>query len=308
MSATCPVCANSSSGFPVVQGGVRDARDDYAPEALQCGDCTAVFLWPRMNGEAQRRFYETNAQIDRTHGQAFDWNDYTRKTRADVMRRVRFLESHLAPTDILLEVGCGYGFFLSEIAEHVGTAIGIEPGPDRRAFATGELGLDVRPPPLRDAGIEPASIDMACAFHVLEHVDRPVTFLSEIRDALRPGGRLVVEVPNVADLYNRLSPAYRAFHFQSAHLIYFDPATLRRVLEDSGFVIESLIGVQRYAFANALHWLTTGRPQLNRPSRLVNSGPAQAFDGLYRRCLELTGRSDTLLCIARNSRSSPETP
>ena len=290
-----------------MQNGVRDARDDYAPQALQCGDCGTVFLWPRMNRKTQHRFYETNAQVNRTHGQSFDWDDYTRKTRADVTRRVRFLEPHLASTGTLLEVGCGYGFFLSEIAGHVGAAIGIESGPDRRDFATGELGLDIRPPPLRDAGIEPDSADIVCAFHVLEHVDRPAAFLSEIREALRPGGRLVIEAPNVADLYNRLSPAYRAFHFQSAHLIYFDPATLRRVLESSGFVIESLIGVQRYAFANALHWLTTGRPQLNRASRLVNSGAARALDGLYRRCLESTGRSDTLLCTARKARSSPET-
>ena len=102
MSVTCPVCANSSAGFSVVQNGVRDARDDYAPQALQCGDCGTVFLWPRMNRKTQHRFYETNAQVNRTHGQSFDWDGYTRKTRADVTRRVRFLEPHLASTGTLL--------------------------------------------------------------------------------------------------------------------------------------------------------------------------------------------------------------
>jgi len=306
VSATCPVCDTQSGDFPVIHAAVRDATDDYAPKALKCSTCGIVFLWPRMDAAAQQAFYDSNTQLLNTHGDDFDWDDYTRRTRADVMRRVAFLTPHLSMDHRLLEVGCGYGFFLSEIRGKVATAIGIEPGAARQAFAKDELRLDVRSPPLSTAGIPPASIDVACAFQVLEHIDRPIPFLSEIRDVLRPDGLLIVEVPNFADLYVRLSAPYRAFHFQSAHLVYFAPATLQRVVEASGFTVESLIGAQRYAFGNALHWLTKGRPQLKRPSRNVESGLARAADRLYRRCLESTRRSDTLICIARNARTAAD--
>ena len=94
--------------------------------------------------------------------------------------------------------------------------------------------------------------------------------------------RLVIEVPNVADIYLRLSRPYRRFHFQTAHAVYFSPATLRKVLTGAGFAVESLEGVQRYAFNNALHWLTHRRPQLERPSRRAHSAPAELFDRIYR--------------------------
>jgi SAM-dependent methyltransferase len=306
--ATCPVCGTQSGDFPVVHATVRDASDTYAPNALQCSACNAVFLWPRMDAPEQHAFYDSNTQLLKAHGDEFDWDDYTRRTRADVSRRVEFLTPHLSTDQRLLEVGCGYGFFLSEIRSKVDTAIGLEPGAARQNFAKNELRLDVRSPPLSTAGIPPGSIDLACAFHVLEHIDRPIPFLTEIRDALRPGGLLVVEVPNFADLYVRLSAPYRAFHFQSAHLVYFTPETLRHVVEASGFTIESLIGVQRYAFANALHWLAKRRPQLKRPSRNAESVLCRAVDRLYRRCLESTRRSDTLICIARNAETAADTP
>ncbi len=306
MNAVCPVCDTQSGRFPVIHAAVRDASDAYAPCALRCSDCDAVFLWPRMDAAAQQAFYDSNTQLLNTHGDDFDWDDYTRRTRADVMRRVEFLTPQLSSDHRLLEVGCGYGFFLSEIRDKVDRAIGIEPGAARQTFAKDELRLDVRLPPLSTAGIPPASIDIACAFQVLEHIDRPLPFLDEIRGVLQPGGFLVVEVPNFADLYVRLSAPYRAFHFQSAHLVYFTPSTLRRVLEDSGYIVESLIGVQRYAFGNAWHWVTKGQPQLKRPSRNVKSGFARIADRLYRRCLESTLRSDTLICIARNARTATD--
>lgn len=308
MSALCPVCNTQSGDFPVIHAAVRDASDAYAPSALRCSVCGTVFLWPRLDAAAQRAFYDSNTQLLNTHGDDFDWDDYTRRTRADVMRRVEFLTPRLSPDHRLLEIGCGYGFFLSEILGMVDTAIGIEPGAARQSFAKDELRLDVRSPPLSTAGIPPASIDVACAFQVLEHIDRPIPLLTEIRDVLRPGGLLVVEVPNCADLYVRLSAPYRAFHFQSAHLVYFTPSTLRHVLEDSGYTVESLIGVQRYAFGNAWHWLTKGQPQLNRPSRNVESGFARIADRFYRSCLESTLRSDTLICIARSARTATDTP
>jgi len=306
VSALCPVCDTQSGGFPVIHATVRDASESYAPSARRCTACGAVFLWPRMDAAAQQAFYDSNTQLLNTHGDDFDWDDYTRRTRADVMRRVEFIAPLLSADHRLLEVGCGYGFFLSEIRGRVETAIGIEPGPARQTFAKDELRLDVRSPPLPNTGIPPASIDVACAFQVLEHIDRPIPFLAEIRDVLRPDGLVIVEVPNFADLYVRLSAPYRAFHFQAAHLVYFTPATLRRAIEASGYTVESLIGVQRYAFANALHWLIKGQPQLKRPSRNVESGFAHVLDRLYRRCLESTRRSDTLICIARNARTATD--
>jgi SAM-dependent methyltransferase len=275
---------------------------------MRCPACTGVFLWPQMDAETERRFYADNAQLKRTLGDEFDWNDYARRTEADTARRAQFLAPFLGPTVRLIEVGCGYGFVLSRIRDRVRQAIGIEPGETRRAHGKEKLGLDLRPPPLVADDVTPGSIDVACAFQVLEHIRQPAPFLAEIFTVLKPGGRLVIEVPNFADLYVGLSRPYRAFHFQSAHALYYTPATLKRVLAQAGFTVDSIEGVQRYAMANAAHWLRHGKPQIKAPARRMSNGALALLDRAYRHGLARSLRSDTIIATARKPVETPPMP
>jgi SAM-dependent methyltransferase len=47
--------------------------------------------------------------------------------------------------------------------------------------------------------------DAVLALHVAEHVDDPVALLSRVHDWVRPGGRIVVVVPNAESLHRRLA-------------------------------------------------------------------------------------------------------
>jgi SAM-dependent methyltransferase len=47
--------------------------------------------------------------------------------------------------------------------------------------------------------------DAVLVLHVAEHVDDPVALLAHLRDWVRPGGRLVVVVPNAESLHRRLA-------------------------------------------------------------------------------------------------------
>jgi SAM-dependent methyltransferase len=252
-----------------------------------------------MASDVEQVFYTDNTQLRRALGDGFDWEGYVERTRPDTERRERLLARYVTASDRLLDVGCGYGFLLSRIANRVKEAIGIEPGKVRRDFGRTKLGADIRQPPLASAGIASESVDVACIFQVLEHIVTPGPFLAEIREALKPGGLLVVEVPNFADIYVRLIPAYRAYHFQSAHALYYTPGTLRHVINRAGFTVVAVRGVQRYAFANALHWALHRAPQRIDPSRTVRGGAAAFLDHVYRSLLSASRLSDTLVCLAR---------
>jgi 2-polyprenyl-3-methyl-5-hydroxy-6-metoxy-1,4-benzoquinol methylase len=77
--------------------------------------------------------------------------------------------------------------------------------------------------------------DIVVMNHVLEHVADPVGFLRDIQRRIKPGGVLHIAVPNVASWSARLSgwASYEPYH-----LMYFTPATLRRTVEQAGFVVE----------------------------------------------------------------------
>lgn len=98
--------------------------------------------------------------------------------------------------DIVLDVGCGSGAFLREIADQVARVVGI----DQNAEAVAEL---------RSAGIEayacnfesfsrlqPATFNLACAFHVLEHYSQVEKLVEPLLRCMKPGGRIYLSVPN----------------------------------------------------------------------------------------------------------------
>jgi SAM-dependent methyltransferase len=93
----------------------------------------------------------------------------------------------------VLDVGCGWG----AIASHLGAwgeVIGVEPSPVARdeAEARGVRVLDGRAEALP---VEDASVEIAIAGDVIEHVDDDAAAAAEIARALRPGGTALVTVP-----------------------------------------------------------------------------------------------------------------
>jgi SAM-dependent methyltransferase len=96
-----------------------------------------------------------------------------------------------------LEVGCGTGYVLSSIlaARPDLEAVGAELFPEGLRLARRRLkGVPLAQMDARSLGIEGA-FDVIGAFDVLEHIDRDEEALRAMLEALRPGGGLVVTVP-----------------------------------------------------------------------------------------------------------------
>lgn len=100
----------------------------------------------------------------------------------------------LPAAGLLLDAGCGTGGFLRRVARP--GAIGLEFNPDAARRAAEKSGLavvagSVNALPLRDASIDAiASLDVLCHMGA-----RPDQLLSESLRVLRPGGRLVLNLP-----------------------------------------------------------------------------------------------------------------
>lgn len=81
------------------------------------------------------------------------------------------------------------------------------------------------------------------AADILEHLNDPSRMLRLIRDALPPGGRLLISVPNVAHLYVRLALLFGRFPYADrgildrTHRYFYTRLSLREALRRSGFEI-----------------------------------------------------------------------
>ena len=102
-----------------------------------------------------------------------------------------------------MDLGCGRGEWLTLLRDAGVPCSGVDANP--RFVAAGRaLGLDIE---LGDAighlqGIPPDSVDMVTAFHVIEHLgtEELLALLEAARSALRPGGCVLLETPNPANL------------------------------------------------------------------------------------------------------------
>lgn len=116
----------------------------------------------------------------------------------------QILSPYIHPGDIALDVGCGMGYFTLTLAQLVGDggkviAADLQPqmlsGLRRRAERAGLLDRIHLHPALPDRIGLDDPLDFALAFWMVHEVGQPESFLREIYEALKPGGRLLVVEP-----------------------------------------------------------------------------------------------------------------
>lgn len=157
------------------------------------------------------------------------------------------LDAHVAGSRRVLDVGCGDGSASGAwLANRCGSYVGVDVSP-AAVEAARVRGLDART--IDDAGELPFpadSFDGAICTEVLEHLFDPLGALEEIRRVLRPGGTVVVTVPNVAHwryradlaLLGRFNPRADSVSasepWRDPHIRFFTQATLGQVIARAG--------------------------------------------------------------------------
>jgi 2-polyprenyl-3-methyl-5-hydroxy-6-metoxy-1,4-benzoquinol methylase len=133
----------------------------------------------------------------------------------------------------ILEVGCGSGNVLrvlQRLAEGRGEVQGLEVSDAAAEVARRRTGLTVTSGYLSDLDAT-ASFDVIAAFDVLEHIADEAGVLVQMRDRLRPHGRLILTVPAHQSLW---SP----FDVASGHERRYSLQMLSRSLRAAGFEVE----------------------------------------------------------------------
>jgi SAM-dependent methyltransferase len=142
----------------------------------------------------------------------------------------------------LLDVGCSNGAFISA-AQSLGMhAVGVEPSaaPAQAAIASG---LRVHQGFLQDICLPGASFDVVTLFEVIEHVKDPLSLFEECRRVLRKRGLLVIRTGNTDSWtahYRKDRWEYFSISEHGGHISFFNPVSVGRLAERSGFSVEWL--------------------------------------------------------------------
>lgn len=158
--------------------------------------------------------------------------------RLNTRKAIERLEMYAQPGPIL-DFGCGTGIQLKVACEMGWQGQGLEPLTGHSIYARAHFDLPVINDVLHDDSFGPESFNAITAYQVFEHLPDPVHTMQQLVKALKPGGALLVEVPNIDNLLSRImGPRHR--HFVIDHLNFFSAATLSRLMEDSGLKVVSV--------------------------------------------------------------------
>lgn len=130
----------------------------------------------------------------------------------------------------VLDVGTGYGYLLRALARRGLEGVGVEVSAAESAFARERLGLDVRTGLLEEVDLPAGAFDLAACFEVIEHVPRPIEFVTQMARAVRPGGWVLIQTDNFASGAARGMGARFPKWIPHTHVCHFEPETLRRCL------------------------------------------------------------------------------
>ncbi len=179
----------------------------------------------------------------------------------DAVRRRRLVRAALgaSPGERILDVGCGPGFFCTELLDEVGPdgmIIGLDTSPQMLALAArrcqGHGNVEFHEADATALPVPDASADAALCVQVLEYVPDVAAGLAELRRALRPGGRVVVWDVDWATVSWHSADAARMQRVLNAwdeHLAHPSlPSKLTPALRTAGF---EQVQMQAHTFATA---------------------------------------------------------
>ena len=233
----CNLCGSAASA-PLYQIPDYLLERDGQTTLVQCQECGLIYQTHRPTlaemGAHYPPEYESYAlppgkQTPRLLKLAYDYGKFKR-TR--IITRVKG-GGHL------LDVGCSTGTFLLAMREKPGWQVsGVEISEHAAQIARDDYRLEVFTGTLDEAAFPADTFDAVTLWDVFEHLHDPSGTLHEIHRVLKPGGVLVLRVPNADSWDAKLFGKTWAGLDAPRHLYVFGRKTLQQILEKAQFRVD----------------------------------------------------------------------
>lgn len=165
-AVACPLCDGLDSTR------ILRLPDSFAAggvlEIARCDGCSLVYLEKQLTDAGMK-------QLENENGFYKMPSDVAESTIGRVGPMVECLEGYAPRRGRFLDIGCNCGLLLEAARRRGWHVAGIELSPVAAEHARSHYGLDVRGSFEEFAGAEP--LDLAVAWHVLEHTPNPIAFI-----------------------------------------------------------------------------------------------------------------------------------
>ena len=247
-SDRCVVCGAHLP--PEVNVKVRLLDRHYLQACSECG--TWLYL-PRHKPAEQVSIHDDELYFDHPYFKLRrNANEGQRRRCRGIFARINMgIDCSSLRGQRLLDIGCDTGVFLQIAAEEFGIVpVGIDVS-KRAVSSARECGIEAYRFTIEEAPENLRDFAVITAIDLIEHVTDPISFLTEIRRRLRPGGVVYVETPNIRsavyDAGRLLSLVSRGRAaalldrlFPPQHIQYFTRTSLAQMAGISGLEVVHL--------------------------------------------------------------------
>lgn len=134
--------------------------------------------------------------------------------------------SYIENNDLVLEIGSGFGAFLSKLKDSNIRSVGLELNPHATEVSI-KNGLKVKNTLIQnEAKTNKGVYDVVCSFQVLEHITEVHNFIKASIDALKISGKLIIGVPN-NNPYLFVNDKYHTLNLPPHHAGLWDKKSLK---------------------------------------------------------------------------------
>lgn len=266
-------------------------RDNKSIDVLRCDETGVIFLDTEIRSEKIINKYRNKENLgDHPTLGELKVEEIKNKTEKDDQRRVNMLKNKVLNKNVM-DVGAGFGGFLDIISNYSNSTIAAELQKECRNHLKNRHKTYERIEHVKNN-----ECDIATMFHVFEHMWEPLSEIKKIKDKIKKGGTLVVEVPHARDALIDLYDVdeFKKFTFWSEHLVLHTKQSIEKFLVNAGFSDVIVKGIQRYSLANHMYWMCNGEPEGGEKWSFMNE---KDVNKEYEKLLSKIGKTDTLVAF-----------
>lgn len=259
---------------------------------VQCAQCRLVFLNPMYQDNELAVLYPRTYYAYQDNRRRSGFKDVFKKMLGFV---VHTKDPHFPSPGRVLDLGCGSGWFLSEMKIQGWQVKGVEPSAAAVEFAISH-DLDVFCGTVEQANLPPEYFDYVRSNHSFEHITKPHETLDEIRRILKPNGLLMIGVPNFDSWNARIFERYWWYVGAPVHPFNYSAATLSRLLEQHGFKVHKITFNSDYAglLGSIQIWMNRHRGKLSTEGIWFNNYPLRVLAQWFTKAADFFHKGDAI--------------
>lgn len=235
MNNKCPWCESDKAQINLWLKDEFLTKEDF--HICECLNCGLLYTMPRPTKEKIGKYYKSQEYYShQENNTGFIPRVYEAVKKVNLRHKYTLATKGLT-VGKLLDIGCGVGDFLHTAEEKGWECIGVEPSEEAKAIARKRIKANV----VDSADLEQMadqSFDVITMWHVLEHVDNLKWQVEQLQRLIKPGGRIVIAVPNYKSYDGQYYKEHWAAYDVPRHLNHFNKSVINKIFKSKGLQLQ----------------------------------------------------------------------